>query len=140
MNQVSFPQLRTAWIGALLALVACTPGAGEGGAARISGVVEVERRAVISNPAGAVRFPAADVDVFITYGDRVGPDDKVTTNYDGEFAFYGLTEGMYTVYVYSEDTLPQILDAPEVPVVREVEVIGRRAEVDLYTLRIYKEF
>lgn len=107
--------------------------------ASLTGKVEVERRAVISNPAGAVTYPGADVDVFITYGDRVGPDDKVTTNYDGEFAFYGLMPGTYTVYVYSEDTLPQLPQAPDVAIVQEVDIEGRRDAVDVGTIRIFKE-
>ncbi len=123
----------------LLALAACTPQAGDGGVASLTGKVEVERRAVISNPAGAVTYPGADVDVFITYGDRVGPDDKVTTNFDGEFAFYGLMPGTYTVYVYSEDTLPQIPQAPDIAIVQEVDIEGRRDAVDVGTIRIFKE-
>ncbi len=123
----------------LLALAACSPQAGDGGVASLTGKVEVERRAVISNPAGAVTYPGADVDVFITYGDRVGPDDKVTTNYDGEFAFYGLMPGTYTVYVYSEDTLPQLPQAPDVAIVQEVDIEGRRDAVDVGTIRIFKE-
>jgi hypothetical protein len=105
----------------------------------LTGSVEVERRAVISNPAGAVTFPGADVDVFITYGDRVGPDDKVTTNFDGDFAFYGLTPGNYTIYVYSEDTMPQVQQAPEIAIIREVEIDGRREEVDMGSIRIFSE-
>lgn len=123
----------------LLALAACSPQAGDGGVASLTGKVEVERRAVISNPAGAVTYPGADVDVFITYGDRVGPDDKVTTNFDGEFAFYGLMPGTYTVYVYSEDTLPQLPQAPDVAIVQEVDIAGRRDAVDVGTIRIFKE-
>ena len=123
----------------LLALAACTPQAGDGGVASLTGRVEVERRAVISNPAGAVTYPGADVDVFITYGDRVGPDDKVTTNFDGEFAFYGLTPGTYSVYVYSEDTMPQIPQAPDIAIVEEVDIAGRRDAVDVGTIRIFKE-
>lgn len=123
----------------IAASAACTPHAGEGGAASLVGQVEVERRVVISNPASYVRYPAADVDVYITYGDRVGPDDKVTTNYDGEFAFYGLMPGTYTVYVYSKDTLPQMQQAPDIPILREVDIDGRRDQVDLGTLRIFKE-
>lgn len=134
MFKVSFHQIPL-----LLLLAACMPQAGEGGAASVTGRVEIERRPVISNPAGAVRFPGADVDVFITYGDRVGPDDKVEANFDGEFAFYGLMPGSYTVYVYSEDTLPQVVQAPEIAVAVAVEVADRREEVDLGTLRIFKE-
>ena len=81
-----------------IALVGCTRTPGEGGIATVTGNVELEQRIVITNPANAVVVPAADEDVFITYGDRVGPDDRVQTNFDGEFAFYGLRPGAYTAY------------------------------------------
>jgi hypothetical protein len=128
--------------GALLAVGlgwGCTDIPGEGGNGVIRGKVELERRVTIANPAGAVVVPAQDVEVYITYGDRVGPDDRVWTNYDGEFAFYWLRPGPYTLYVYSEDTLPLAQNPPLMTVIREVEVIGRRETVDIGTLRIYDE-
>lgn len=119
----------------------CTRSAGEGGHATILGRVEVEQRMNIFNPNPAELAPAADHEVFITYGDRVGPDDRINTNYDGEFAFYGLRTGDYTVYVYSEDTMPLFNNPRKVPVavVREIIVESRDEEVDLGVFRIYEE-
>ena len=76
-----------------IALVGCTRTPGEGGITTVTGNVELEQRIVITNPANAVVVPAADEDVFITYGERVGPDDQVQTNFDGAFAFYELRPG-----------------------------------------------
>ena len=90
-------------------------------------------------PANAVVVPAADEDVFITYGDRVGPDDRVQTNFDGEFAFYGLRPGAYTVYVYSEDTLPPFNNSPDIAIVRQFEIEAGDEAVDIGALRIYKD-
>ena len=117
----------------------CTRSAGEGGQATVFGRVEVEQRVVITNPSGAVLAPAADQEVFITYGDRVGPDDRIHTNYDGEFAFYGLRTGDYTVFVYSEDTMPAFNNAPKVAIVRALTVESRDEEVDLGAIRIYED-
>jgi hypothetical protein len=40
----------------------------------------------------------------IVYGNNVSPNDRIWTNFDGEFEFEGLRTGDYTVYVYSRDT------------------------------------
>lgn len=122
-----------------LGLVGCTRTAGEGGIAVVTGTVEVEQRVVITNPTGAVIAPAADEDVYIIYGDRVGPDDRVQTNYDGEFAFYGLRPGDYTVYVYSEDTLPPFNNAPDIPIIRTFTIEDGEEAKDLGTIRVYKD-
>lgn len=119
--------------------IGCTRTPGEGGVATVMGSVELEQRVVITNPANAVVTAAADEDVFITYGDRVGPDDRVRTNYDGEFAFYGLRPGAYTVYVYSEDTLPPFNNAPDIAIVRQFEILDGEEQVELAPIRIYKD-
>ena len=105
----------------------------------IVGKVEVEQRPVITNPNGAVRSPALDEDVFIIYGDRVGPDDRVQTNFDGEFAFYGLRTGDYTIYTFSEDTLPAFNNAPKVAIIRRVTIDSRDEVFDLGTIRIFED-
>jgi hypothetical protein len=119
--------------------IGCTRTPGEGGQAVIHGKIEVEQRLVITNPSGAVRAPAADEDVFIIYGDRVGPDDRVQTNFDGEFSFYGMRTGDYTVYVYSEDTMPAFNNAPKVAIIRDLTITSRDEEYDLGTLRIFED-
>ena len=132
-------QLAAGFMGAGALLWGCTDIPGEGGNAVLRGRVELERRVTIANPAGAVVVPAQDVEVYLTYGDRVGPDDRVWTNYDGEFAFYWLRPGPYTLYVYSEDTLPLPNRPPLMTIVREVEIVGRRETLDVGVIRIYDE-
>lgn len=124
---------------ASVVIVGCTRTAGEGGVAVVTGAVEVEQRVVITNPAGAVVAPAADEDVFIIYGDRVGPDDRVQTNFDGEFVFYGLRPGDYTVYVYSEDTMPMFNNAPDIAIVQSFTIEKGEEEIDLGMMRIFKD-
>ena len=120
----------------IAALFSCTRTAGDGGQAAILGIVEVEQRFTIADPFNFVLAPASDQDVYIIYGDRVGPDDRVRTNYDGEFAFYGLRPGDYTIYVYSQDTL-KVFD--KVAVFREATIEGRDEEVNIGTIRIYED-
>ena len=124
---------------ALLAFSGCTRTAGEGGVTTITGNVELEQRIVITNPLNAIVVPAVDEDVFITYGDRVGPDDRVRTNYDGDFAFYELRPGDYTIYVYSEDTMPQNNSAPDVAIIRQLTIDEGAHTVELDALRIYED-
>lgn len=129
----------TVAIGWTILALGCTRTAGEGGQAMIVGKVEVEQRPVITNPTGAVRSPAADEDVYIIYGDRVGPDDRVQTNFDGEFAFYGMRMGDYTIYAFSEDTLPAFNNAPKVAIIQEITIRSRDEVFDLGTIRIFED-
>ena len=83
----------------------CVQTPGEGGRASIVGHVVEEERLVLENPASVQGvYPATDQEVFLIYGDNVGPDDNVETNHEGNFVFPWLRPGDYTVYVYSEDT------------------------------------
>ena len=90
-------------IGSLL--TSCVPTPGEGGRASIQGHVEEEARVSMFDPSSAYPpYPATDHNVFIVYGDNVGPDDQVETNAQGDFMFPWLRPGEYTIYTYSEDT------------------------------------
>ena len=92
-------------IAVLLALVSCKKEAGDGGNSSIKGKITKELRVVLNNPGTAVgTFPAADEDVYIIYGNHISPDDRVQTNYDGEYEFLYLRPGKYKVYAFSKDT------------------------------------
>ncbi|MFA7272330.1 MAG: hypothetical protein WC044_00590 [Crocinitomicaceae bacterium] len=81
---------------------ACKKVEGTGGSSSIRGKIS----ALNYNSAGIYQnnsYDAADVDVFIIYGDsKTIQDDKVATSYDGSFEFKYLEKGNYTLYVYEK--------------------------------------
>jgi hypothetical protein len=127
---------------ALLTLASCKKEAGEGGNSSIKGRVVREFRTVLTNPAtsGGV-YPAADVDVFIRYGNNVSPDDRAYTNPNGEFEFLNLRPGDYTVYVYSKDTsvVATPWDDDHMPIQRVTEITEKKQTVSLTEMRIYDQ-
>lgn len=122
-------------------LASCSKEPGKGGNASIRGKVMLEARVLLNNPSTAVyTAPAADWDVYIIYGDGPGPDDRIRSNYDGEFEFNYLREGEYTVYVYSSDTSATAvnLQSPEKIVFRRSVTIGdRKDEIILPDFTVY---
>ena len=88
---------------------------------------------------GRTGYPATDRNGFLISGNNVGPDDEVETNHEGDFVFPWLRPGDYTVYGYSEDTLPPFNNAPDIAIVREFEIEAGEEALDIGTLRIYKD-
>lgn len=124
---------------ALALFTGCKKEEGEGGLASIQGKVVTDLRLVPSN-ASTYQYSRAGVDeeVYIIFGDNVGPDERVWTNHKGEFAFYNLRPGKYTLYVYSADTTGAAQSNPDrMPIVREVRIEGRKDEVNTGTITIY---
>lgn len=117
----------------------CVQTPGEGGRASIVGHVVEEERLVLENPASVQGvYPATDQEVFLIYGDNVGPDDNVETNHEGNYVFPWLRPGDYTVYVYSEDT-SGVTPTRDVAVVQHVTISSANETVTLDTLRIFKD-
>lgn len=118
---------------------ACKKDPGTGGAGTISGTISKEYRAVLTSP-GTVYFtvPAADVEVYIVYGEHLSPDDKVMTDYEGNFEFRNLRKGKYTVYTYSRDTTGQNMTDPmKMVVLKEVELTDNDDHAVVSDLTIY---
>lgn len=124
----------------ILMLSSCTKEEGEGGLASITGKVVTDIRLVPSNAATfQYSRPGADQEVYIIYGDNVGPDERVWTNYKGEFAFYNLRPGDYTLYIYSADTTGAAQTNPDrMPIIKQVTIEGRKDEVDAGTITVYE--
>lgn len=120
-------------------VVGCKKTPGDGGLATIRGNVVEEIRFVLTNPATyATEYPAPDADVWIVYGENVSPNERVRTNYDGEFEFQFLRPGDYTIYVYSNDTTGAPDVAPDrMPIIKKVTIDERRQDIDLGEFRIY---
>lgn len=135
MKQLSFAFL------ACIALISCVKEPGLGGAGIISGKVNKEVRVVLTNPNTAIyTVPAADQEVYIVYGGHISPDDKVVTNYNGEFEFRNLRRGKYTIYTYSKDTTgvnPPVLDPSHMVILKEVELVDNQDQIELSDLIIY---
>ena len=127
-------------IAVLLALVSCKKEAGDGGNSSIKGKISRELRIVLNNPGTAVgTFPAADEDVYIIYGDHVSPDDRVQTNYDGEYEFLYLRPGKYKVYAFSKDTNSVAVpwDEDHMTVLQELEITDGNQQVIANDMMIY---
>lgn len=126
---------------AITALGACQKDAGNGGVAAIKGKVVKDVRLVLSNPA-SFRYtaPAADEDVYIIYGDHVSADDRIQTNYNGEFEFLYLRPGKYKIYCYSKDTTGSAtVDPNKMVVLKEVEITDKKSTPDAGTFQIYDQ-
>lgn len=129
------------WIFAtLLAFVSCKKEAGDGGNSSIKGKITKELRVVLNNPGTAVgTFPAADEDVYIIFGDHISPDDRVQTNYDGEYEFLYLRPGKYKVYAFSKDTNAVAVpwDEDHMTVLQELEITDGNQQVIADDMMIY---
>jgi hypothetical protein len=124
----------------ILAIASCKKEAGDGGNSSISGRVMIERRRLLDNYTTAEdTIPAADQDVFIIYGDHVSPDDRIQTNYDGEFEFLYLRPGNYTIYTFSKDTTatPTPWGEDHLTILQKVEITEKKQNVSLNTMFIY---
>jgi len=126
-------------IGVAVLVIGCKKTPGDGGLATIRGKVVEEIRFVLTNPTTyATEYPAADEDVWIVYGNNVSPDERVRTNYDGEFEFQFLRPGEYTIYVYSNDTTGATDVSPgRMPIIKTITIDERRQDIDLGEFRIY---
>jgi hypothetical protein len=123
----------------VMALAGCTKDPGDGGNSSIKGILEKEIRIVLSNPATyQYTVPGADEDVYIVYGDHLSPDDRISTNYKGEYEFLNLRKGKYTIYVYSKDTTGLSgVDPDRMVIKHEVEITEKNQEITVPLLTIY---
>lgn len=116
-------------------MCSCTKEAGEGGSASITGRVWVKDYNSTFSQLIA-EYPAEDVYVYIVYGNDPGFDDRLKTDYKGEFQFQSLTPGDYTIYVYSADST--LMDPnDQVPVIREVTIDKRKENKDMGDIIIF---
>lgn len=119
-------------------LVSCKKEAGEGGMARIQGIVWTDHyNGNFSKLLGS--YPTMGEYVYIQYGDEISYGDRIRTSYDGRFEFKYLRPGKYTIYCFSKD--PSDVDNAEphleMSVKSEVVITKRKEIVELDTLHVY---
>ncbi len=118
-----------------VAIASCRKEPGVGGDATISGQVWVrDYNSTFTQLLG--EYPAEDVYVYITYGNKTGYDKRIKTDYDGYFQFEYLYKGDYKVFVYSADSTLTDLNNM-VAVVQQISIEERKELVDLGTITIF---
>lgn len=98
----------------------CEKNSGEGGNATITGSVWV-RDYNSSFTQLVSEYAGVKEDVYIVYGENVGYDDKVESDYLGYYRFNYLRPGKYTIFVYSEDSTMTSADG-KTAIIRQVEI------------------
>ena len=124
----------------ILLFTACKKDSGDGGNSSIRGKVTKEIRLILDNPNTLQHeVPAADVDMYIQYGDHTSPDDRIQTNYNGEFEFLQLRPGKYTIYCFSKDTNAVAVnwDEDHMPIVRNVEITDNKQVIEVDEMVVF---
>lgn len=110
-------------------IISCKKPAGEGGNSSIKGNVWGENwNSTFTILTG--EGPAANVDVFIIYGNETSYGDKISTTPEGTFEFRYLRPGSYKVYVYSK-TSTSTNPNGKVAVSVDVEITKKKQTVDI---------
>ncbi len=115
-------------------IISCKKPPGPGGNSSIKGKVIMYLYDASTNTFSK-KYPAADVDVYIIYGNETSYGDRIRTDYEGDFEFKYLRKGNYTIYVYSTDTVaykgpPANPKAPKIPIVKSVTISKNKQTVD----------
>lgn len=117
-------------------LSSCSVEEGKGGLASIQGVVMTQNINSLFEKSGNP-FPAADEDVFISYGNSGLADDKAGTSANGNYKFANLTAGDYILSVYSDDTASNVKD-PKLCFTQSISLDDKKTEASVDTFFIYK--
>ena len=121
-----------------IVITSCTKVEGEGGSGSIKGFVYEYKINTFSLDTTA-RYPAADQDVYIIYGnDHTFYDDNIKTSYDGSFVFPYLQKGNYTVFVYEDCPTSENCPSGKKEILRAIEITKKKQTVDLDTIDIRK--
>jgi hypothetical protein len=125
---------------ALLGLISCEKGPGEGGTSTITGSVITHE---YNGNFTVLRdiYPAAKEDVYIIYGDNADEiyGDQMETDWNGQYEFNYLQKGTYIIYVYSKDsTLDYSITSQKKAIMQEVEITGKNQTVVAPDITIIK--
>lgn len=123
------------FIAFVIVVASCKKEPGVGGDAEIRG--QVWAYALNGSATDTIaEYAAEDTYVYIVYGENIGFDKRVKTDYNGEFRFSFLYPGDYTLYVYSFD--PAAIDAQS-PIIRKVTIEDRKEEIEIERFEILSQ-
>jgi hypothetical protein len=119
-----------------LFFMSCNSGPGPGGQATITGKIYAYDYTVNNNFTTHVKTDsgyAANINVYLIYGDDPSYGDNVKTGPDGTYQFKYLRKGKYKVYAYSFIYTRATTDSA---VISEVEVSGKKDAVSVPDIAI----
>ncbi len=119
------------------AFCSCEKTPGEGGNARIRGKIWVKQY----DPFFTIlqqEYYGKDVNVELTFGDNVSPDQTVKTNSTGDFEFQYLRKGKYKVTLYSQVFRDTINPSGLVTIDKTITINGRKEILDIGTFIIQR--
>jgi hypothetical protein len=117
-----------------LILFSCKKEPGVGGHSSISGHLTIRHYNANFNQFLGT-YDGADQYVYIVYGNHSGYDQRLKTDYNGDFEFQYLYPGEYTVYAYSLDSTLQSISG-QVPVIQNVD-LGKKEDLVLPDMIIF---
>jgi len=84
---------------------------------------------------------AADIDVYIIYGDNSTFGERQRSTYDGTYEFKYLEKGSYRIYAYTKDSSGAWKNqvnqyAPDYAIIKEVEITKRKETVEAPEIQI----
>lgn len=117
-----------------LLFISCEKEEGPGGKASIEGTLIVKEYnrdySVLLD-----QYPIGDENVFIGYGSAEVSNDDIETSYNGKFQFSYLQPGDYTIWYYSDDTIPN--SQSEISIERKIN-LDKKQSKNLGNLYTYK--
>jgi hypothetical protein len=117
-------------------LFSCSKEAGDGGNSTIYGkIIAYNYNAEFTNLRGI--YPAADEDVYLTYGEDRSYSERIRSNYEGIYEFKYLRPGDYTIYVYSKDSTLTLVSGIY-PVIKNVTIKDNKQTVEVEDMKIFR--
>lgn len=117
-----------------LLIFSCKKEPGVGGHSSISGHLTIRHYNANFNQFLGT-YDGADEYVYIVYGNHSGYDQRLKTDYNGNFEFQYLYPGEYTIYAYSLDSTLQSISG-QVPVIQNVN-LGKKEDLVLPDMIIF---
>jgi len=116
-------------------LLACKKEPGIGGNGSISGSILTKKyNASFTQILGF--YPGADHYVYIVFGDHMGYDKRIKSDFNGDFTFDFLYPGKYLIYTYSADSSGNELSG-QVVIKKEIE-LGKNENLTTPRFVIYE--
>jgi len=124
----------------ILLLNSCKKEEGEGGTSNIKGKIYAKYYNKNFTYLADSAY-AADIEVYIIYGDDYSFGERIRTSFDGAYEFKFLEKGFYKIYVYTRDssgtynnTVNQY--APDFAIIKEVEITKKKQTVEVPDINV----